>query len=224
MHWTEATIHVMDFEGTRKTGILEYGIVTIEKGRVAQVYTRLCAPTGRFEAQDMFVHGIEETALQGRETVRADRELFVSLRNSGPFCAHHASVEEGLLKKEWPYPGWCLNFYDKQDTGTHEWGPWLDTRRLAEAFDPKRETCQLNALLEEWHLTEPLQELARKYCPPARCKPHCALYDALGSCLVLLFLLNQTDWSDSSLHTLLSNSASTHQKKEKLMQPRLFDG
>jgi DNA polymerase III epsilon subunit-like protein len=43
-------------------------------------------------------------------------------------------------------------------------------------------------LVDRFGLRQELQSVGDKHCPPDRCKPHCALFDALASALLLLRL------------------------------------
>jgi len=61
--WTDQPIHFIDFEGSRASGVLEYGVVTLRGGRVMEARTRLCQATGRVDAQDTAVHGLRAEAL-----------------------------------------------------------------------------------------------------------------------------------------------------------------
>ena len=44
--WTEQPIFFVDFEGSRASGILEFGVAEVRRGRVVSVRTRLCRPAG----------------------------------------------------------------------------------------------------------------------------------------------------------------------------------
>ena len=51
MSWTEQPIFFVDFEGSRASGVLEYGVATLLGGQVVETATRLCAATGRVRAE-----------------------------------------------------------------------------------------------------------------------------------------------------------------------------
>ena len=57
--WTDIPVHVIDFEGSRETGIVEFGVVTLRGGVIADVTTRLCGARGRIGAEDVRVHGLQ---------------------------------------------------------------------------------------------------------------------------------------------------------------------
>ena len=46
MVWTEQSIFFVDFEGSRASGILEFGVAEVCGGRIGATSTRLCAATG----------------------------------------------------------------------------------------------------------------------------------------------------------------------------------
>src|SRR5450759_46527 len=104
MSWTEQPIFFVDFEGSRASGILEYGVATLFRGQVVEICTRLCRAIGRVRAEDSAVHGLREEALAAHPPFADDWEYFASLRERGPLAAHYAGVENGLLKSVWPYP------------------------------------------------------------------------------------------------------------------------
>ena len=57
-NWTDVPIHFVDFEGSRSSGILEYGVATLDGGDLARTRTRLCGATGRVREEDTAVHGL----------------------------------------------------------------------------------------------------------------------------------------------------------------------
>ena len=57
----EFPIHVVDFEGSRQSGVVEYGCVTLEQGELGKSYTRICAPVGKISKLDRVQHGITES-------------------------------------------------------------------------------------------------------------------------------------------------------------------
>ncbi len=204
MDWREARIQVMDFEGTSRSGVLEFGVVTLYGGLLLDSLTGLCAPTGEVAAADQRVHGIQETDTAGLEPFAANFDTFTRLRREGPFCAHHASVEMNLLKDTWPYPGEVPDYAAASGQTCVSWGPLLDTRRIYAALYPELASTALGDLLERFELTARLQHLALDRCPPRRRKAHCALYDALGSALLLLRLAEEPELPRLSLEQLFA--------------------
>jgi DNA polymerase III epsilon subunit-like protein len=177
-------LHVIDFEGHPRYGVVEYGVVTLGAGGIETTATGLCAPTGEIPPADTRVHGIDRTMAEGRAPFAVEYERFVALRRTGLFVAHNASVEHNLLKATWAFPpfvpGWL-------ETGGEvaDWGPWLDTLVLARALDATAESHALEALSYGSALKERIDALARVHCPEVRRRPHCALYDALATAVWL---------------------------------------
>jgi DNA polymerase-3 subunit epsilon len=205
MDWREARVHVMDFEGGPRSGIVEAGVVTLYGGLVVESWTRFCAPTGELDARESRLHGIRETDTQDREPFSTEWERFRRMRRDGPFCAHHAPVEQGMLKAFWPYPGTVPDFA-RCGSATTTWGPWLDTRRIYERLYPDLDTAALGALVGAFGLAGRLETLAAEHCPPRRRKAHCALYDALASALLLLRLEEDPGLGRLSLKQLFNLS------------------
>ncbi|MCC5839303.1 MAG: 3'-5' exonuclease [Opitutales bacterium] len=208
MNWTAATIHVIDFEGHRSYGVVEYGVASICLGRVTGTATRLCAPLDRIREEDVRVHGIRETDAAGNPPFSADYETFVELRRGGVFAAHNKVVEHALLKHTWAYPPFVPD-YRGNGGETAEWGPWIDTLRLYQRLYPDLPGHALGGLIDAFGLRAELEELALLHCPPARRKAHCALYDALASALLLSRLQKEPPVADRSLAHLLELSGET---------------
>ena len=98
-------IHFIDFEGTPSSGIIEYGVATLQEMEIAQVHTRLCSPTGSIPIKDTLVHGLREEDTFNHDAFEKDQSVFLQLRKSGPFGAHFAKFENKLITHVWPYPG-----------------------------------------------------------------------------------------------------------------------
>jgi DNA polymerase-3 subunit epsilon len=136
MHWADRPIHFIDFEGNGTSGIVEFGVVTLRGGAIAEARTRLCAASGRVAPEDTALHGLNETALRAAAPFRDEWEYFAGLRTSGPLAAHFAQAENYLLKTVWAYPRTAPDFARPGKTAT-EWGPWIDTGRLYPQFFPQ---------------------------------------------------------------------------------------
>ncbi|MGA2051967.1 MAG: 3'-5' exonuclease [Opitutales bacterium] len=209
--WLAATLHVLDFEGGRRSGILEYGAVTLTGGVVTSTHTRLCAPTGPVEPAEIAVHGIRDLETQNLAPFAADHALFTALRLSGPLAAHHAPVERALLRRTWPVPTAAPDFSAPEPAAAQrvaDWGPWIDTRRLYERLHPGQPNYQLMELIRAFALENELQALAATHCPAQRRHPHCALFDALAAALLLINLARQPVASTASLASLIAQSSS----------------
>src|SRR5438874_2402794 len=80
MSWIDQPIFFVDFEGSRASGILEFGVVEVHRGEIASVRTRLCRAMGRVREEDAAVHGLREAALAGCAPFSDEWRYFSSLR------------------------------------------------------------------------------------------------------------------------------------------------
>jgi DNA polymerase III epsilon subunit-like protein len=204
-HWTDTPIHVIDFEGSRASGVLEYGAVTIFRGGIVSTRTRLCAPLGAIPPEETRIHGIDADDTRGMAPFAAEQDFFMDLRLTGPLCAHNASFEKHLLKALWPYPRSSPDFLNP-GRNVADWGPWIDTLRLYELVFPMLTEHGLGALLDAFGLKEQLEIIADDRCPSGRRRYHCALYDALGSAMLLTHLGRLPGYEDLPLEWLLIHS------------------
>jgi DNA polymerase-3 subunit epsilon len=205
--WTEIPIHVVDFEGSPRTGVVEYGVATLLGGDVINASTRLHAPRAAVPALDTQCHGLADKDLKGLTTFEAEWDHWVSLRRTGLLAAHNATVESGLLRGTWLRPP-AVPAYVEAQAELAEWGPWIDTCRLARAWLPSLGDYRLASLVAVFRLNGRLDALAAKHCPPQRRRYHCALYDALASALVLRALCAVEGRSAATLAQLAKDSLS----------------
>lgn len=221
MLWTDTPIHFIDFEGSRASGILEFGVVTLHGGAITATRSRCCAATGRVSAEDSAVHGLSADGVASEAPFPAEWEYFAGLRASGPLAAHFAAAENSLLKSVWPYARQSPDFARPGGT-TNEWGPWIDTGRLWPQLFPPAGEAGLEALVTKARLQERLDTLAAQHCPPARRRYHAALYDALAGALLLLDLLARPEFSAATVPWLLQMSTLDGGKRDALRQGDLF--
>lgn len=214
-------IHVIDFEGSRQSGIVEYGVVTVVGRGITATYSRICAPVGTISDMDRAQHGIHEELANQSEPFDQEWALFSELRKDGPFAAHNVSVEAGLLSAVWPYPKKCPNF-SEPDLLAADWGPWLDTLQLYRRVYPGLESYGLESLVRAFHLQENLDQQARTFCPHGRQRYHCALYDALASALLLIRLLSEPELEEASLRWLILQSVASAAERESMGQQELL--
>lgn len=214
-------IHVIDFEGSRQSGIVEYGIATLIGGKITATYTRICAPVGTISDLDRAQHGIHEDVANAAEPFDREWSLLSGLREQGPFAAHNVAVEAGLIRTVWPYPKSCPNFADPEIKSA-EWGPWLDTLPLYRRIYPGLESYGLAALVEAFDLQAELDAQAKSFCPPDRQHFHCALYDAMASALLLARLFSEPELETASLRWLILQSASSESQRESMGQQELL--
>jgi DNA polymerase III epsilon subunit-like protein len=221
MSWLEQPIHFVDFEGSRGSGILEYGMATLHRGSVVATHTRLCRATGRVRPEDTAVHGLRAETLVAESPFADDWELFAGLRERGPLAAHYAGVENALLKATWPYP---RNSPDFARPGERmiEWGPWIDTARLYAQLYPRLDSGRLKALVSGCQLQPELDALAAAHCPVGRQNYHAALYDALAGALLLAALGRDPQLARLTTMQLLALSTLDPDKRSALTQRELF--
>ncbi|MDR2512670.1 MAG: 3'-5' exonuclease [Puniceicoccales bacterium] len=215
-HWKEIPIHVMDFEGGVRTGVVEYGVVSLLGGNIVGAQTRLCATNAPVPQLDTQCHGLCDADLANSPPMRTSWDYFANLRREGLFCAHHAPTEHGLLKAVWPYPGMMPDHAQASGTFANDWGPWLDTCRLAAAWQPRLGDYSLSALIEWFRLGKRLEQIAETLCPPHRKRYHCALYDALGAALLLRHLCSLPGRESFSLETLVRDSLSNARHADRI--------
>lgn len=221
MVWTEQPVYFIDFEGSVATGVLEYGIATLQGGRVTATMTRLCSPTGRIRAEETAIHGLRAEALATQEPFAADWELFAELREKGPLAAHYASAESSLLRSTWPYP---RNSPDFARPGGRliDWGPWIDTARIYAQLYPALESGRLEDLVGACGLQGELDDLAQRHCPDGRRRYHAALYDAVAGALLLASLSRHPQLSALTVMQVLALSTLDPKKREGFTQRELF--
>ena len=221
MSWTKQPIFFVDFEGSRASGILEFGVVEILGGEIVGAQTRLCRPIGKIRAEDTAVHGLTEENLTVHAPFSDEWEYFAGLRERGPLAAHYAGVENGLLKSVWPYPRTSPDFA-RLGENIIDWGPWIDSARLYSQFYPQLESGKLETLITACGLHAELEEVASRFCPPTRRGYHAALYDALAGALLLVSLAREPRLTDLSMMQLLAFSTLDGEKRDALQQRQLF--
>lgn len=221
MYWSEAQIHVLDFEGCRRSGIVEYGVVTLHGGRICTTTTRLCRPIGRIDESDFAIHRIRQSDAAAEALFDEEWSFFCRLRASGPLAAHFAGAENHLLKATWPYPPPSPDF-SRPGKSINEWGPWIDTGRLYGNLFPELESAKLQAVIDVFGYQPELDRLTDLHCPAARCAYHAALYDALAAALLLLKLLERPQFSSATIPWLLQNSCAA-KGRNRVAQQDLFD-
>jgi DNA polymerase-3 subunit epsilon len=221
MLWTGQPIFFVDFEGSRATGILEFGVAEVLGGKIVSASTRLCRATGRVRDEDAAIHGLREEALAAHAPFADDWEYFAGLRERGPLAAHYAGVENALLKSVWPYPRNSPDFA-RPGERVIDWGPWIDTARLYAQFYPQLDSGKLEAHVAACGLQPELDALAAAHCPPGRRRYHAALYDALAGALLLASLAREPQLANLTTMQLLALSTLDGGKRDALQQRELF--
>jgi len=220
--WKDQLIHFVDFEGSVPSGILEYGVVSLQGGEITAARGRLCRATGRVQPEDAAVHGLDAAAVADQAPFAEDFEVFASLRESGPLAAHFAGAENTLLKAVWPYARRAPDFSRTDGAETAEWGPWIDTGRLYPQARGPGGPARLAELIAAEGLQQKLDLLAAGLCPPERRRYHAALYDALAGALLLGRLGGLPGWGERSLSWLIEHSTFDPARREKIRQGELF--
>jgi len=221
MSWTEQPIFFVDFEGSRTSGVLEYGVATVLGGRVVETRTRLCRAVGHVRAEDAAVHGLREDALAAHAPFVDDWEFFAGLRERGPLAAHYAGVENALLKSVWPYPRNSPDFA-RPGERVIEWGPWIDSARIYSQLYPSLESGRLESLVAAGQRQAELDALAAIHCPPERRRYHAALYDAIAGALLLGALARDPQLAQLTTMQLLALSTLDGEKRDALRQREFF--
>ncbi len=221
MRWTELPIHFIDFEGSVGSGVLEYGVVTIQDGKIASTRSRLCGAVGVIKGEDVAIHGLSPAVLGGMSPFADDWEYFAQLRESGPLAAHFASVENSLLKAVWPYPRNSPNFA-RPGENLIDWGPWIDSARIFGRLFPSFKSGRLEVLVRACGLQEDLDHSAAQFCPVERRRYHAALYDSLAGAHLLLFLAGDERLAALSVMQLMALSVLSSDKRDSLLQDELF--
>ena len=219
--WKDTPIHFLDFEGNATSGIIEFGVVTLRRGEIAETRTRLCQAAGRVSAADAAVHGLQEPDLWEAAPFNEEWEYFAGLRESGPLAAHFAQAENYLLKTVWAYPRSAPDFARPGKAAT-EWGPWIDTGRLYPQFFPALGDGKLEELVTAVDLQAELGARAAANCPAGRRQYHAALYDALAGALLLRAFLQRPEYAEATVPWLLQMSTLDPDKRGALQQGDLF--
>ena len=150
-HAAVQTIHFIDFEGSHAVGVVEFGVVTLVRApdapwHIQGLHTSLCRPEREIPAVESAVHGIESAAVWGMPAFTEFYASFIRWRRSGVLAAHHHGVEQGLLKRTWAFPPFVPDWH-RPGRQTANWGPWLDTLRLAQRVWPNQASYQLGDLI-----------------------------------------------------------------------------
>jgi DNA polymerase-3 subunit epsilon len=185
----EPDIFAIDFEGNKRLGIVEAGVVRLRGGAVVDAWTDLFAPKADGSLWELRMTGLDRDDLEGRPLFGSTAwERFRDWRRAGPFCAHNASFENNMLARTWPYPGEVPDFSHDYAEPRADWGPWLDTCTLGRRLRLASNDCKLETLTRFFSLETELTSLAERWCPEDRRGWHRALYDALASAVLLTHL------------------------------------
>ena len=213
----DTVVYTIDFEGSLKSGILEYGIVGVSFNEgIFFTETKLCKNRCSIPDKEVKCHGISSDLVCGCEDFSASLYKFLDWRSKAYFCAHNAAFENSLLNSYCPV---VLQGYRLATMPENHWGPWLDTYFLYKKF--KKTSCGLSELIKELGLEEILSQLGEKFCPFHRKKFHCALFDAIACALLLLNFVRNERSEQKTLQWLLKES-SPQGLGQNIQQANLF--
>ncbi|MDR1435907.1 MAG: hypothetical protein LBI39_01730 [Puniceicoccales bacterium] len=174
----------IDFEGNGRDGILEFGAICLEDGRmrmVGQSFLR-CR-----RVDDIFLRRRKISSVHVEAAPFPEKffNLFKDMRRNGILAAHHAQTEDALLRKLWPTPGFVPDWGGDPAGNAMGWGPWLDSCALAKKFWPGLPAYSLDRVLAFLRLEERWRALGVALCGGGRHRHHCAPYDAIGCALIV---------------------------------------
>lgn len=184
-----STLTAIDFETTGAVpgwpvDPWQVGLVTLEEGRVmpASAWESLIHVGDRpFSRHAPGRHRELREALASAPSFNALwPDLKVRLRG-GPLVAHQAATERNLLRRLAPI---------------HVPGQWIDTVRLTRHAYPRMRSFSLETVLDSLGLMQRVRNL----CPGQGC--HDALFDSVGSAVILEHLLSQPAWQSATVAQL----------------------
>ena len=207
-------IYAIDFEGSRKIGVVEYGVAKIVAGEVVAVETSLCAPKTKIPQRDADFFGIDNEQASKFPPFSQSVEKIRAMRQDGIFASHNAVVEDGLLRDVMASPAIVPDFANGGNTSM--WAPWIDTCVLMKKLYPTLDSAKLSNVIDVFGLKEQLDTLAEKFCPPQRRKWHCAPYDALACAVLIIYICSQDGFENVSLQWLANYSSATQEEQTSL--------
>ncbi|MDR1435220.1 MAG: hypothetical protein LBI77_02345 [Puniceicoccales bacterium] len=204
------TIHVIDFEGNRSHGIMEYGLVTLENNRISDIFHGNCCGDNSFGVVPWAEHSRFQKKM-AHPSFGKQLNLFKKKRKCGFFCAHNATLEDRLLRR--------YHFLSMDESGegnrpskdneSHHffaktlaerkiqainapimgrnisWGPWIDTHKIYRKYYPMVGSYSLGKLVRHFRLEEELERLVAEHNFGERLTFHRAPYDAIATALLL---------------------------------------
>jgi len=184
------TLFMIDFEGSKKSGVVESGVVELLGGReIISAQTACYRPIGPMDNSEIRTHGLKAGSLSEKSYFHHHFDTFKVYRQKGFFGAHYACVEDAFLTATWPYPG-DVPCALEPGYKTNQWGPWIDTCMIYKRLYPSLPSHQLSDLIDVFALTPALQVCAQQWVPLNRQRFHAALFDALACALLLIRLFS----------------------------------
>lgn len=157
---------VIDFEGSRKTGIQQASFIDFEDFEVIK--------HGEFLPSDgKFFDWLIENNLD------VDIDYWV---------AHNANVERNLIKEHAPYR-------PSLGMGRRElsWGPWIDTLKIYRMLYPDLGDYNLQSLGEKFLLVNDIEKVAQSLCLRTMKSYHQSMFDCVVTFLLIKRLKNSVN-------------------------------
>jgi len=188
----DVEITVLDYESTGSLRGFpnepwQIGMVTLKAGKVdadSMFESLLRVDINRaFNPHAPGRHGMLRNEIAEAPT---PQELWLDIRQRLthlPLCAHNVATEKKFTRAMAPM---------------HQFGPWIDTLRIARKAWPGCSSYALEDLIAALGLKQRVDDL----CPGRAA--HDALYDAVASAMLLSHLLEQPGWGDVTLSELSS--------------------
>ncbi len=180
--WKDAPLIALDLEGTgaqdrENEAILEIALVPINGGRpaLASAYTTLISPGRPIPRRPWISPGLTTQALADAPSIEDITPALASRLDGKTIVGHNINMDWRLLSRHCP--------------GIHA-ATLIDTLQLARRTQPGRKGNSLTKLLDRHQLTETVSHLA-----PAS-QPHRALWDTIGTALLLAALISDMPGDD----------------------------
>jgi DNA polymerase III epsilon subunit-like protein len=217
-----ATIHVIDFEGNRTHGILEYGLVTLKNLSITDISMASCCKSLSHQMANFAEHS-RFSSNEKDKNFEHYLPLFMKKRAEGLFCAHGASVEDRLLRQYCLTPGVVGSLPEQYNPKSTQkisvqksistqsqtstptamaslksvsWGPWIDTYKIYRNYYPAAECYEVAELIRHFGLEKKLKNLATKHNLAKTLTFHRAPYDASATALLLRNFINHFQIKD----------------------------
>jgi len=157
---------VIDFEGSRKTGIQQASVLSFRNFDIIDAHEFL-KDDGSFN------------------------DWMIKLLSKNPidfWVSHNITVEKNFLTSQMPY---FISSYLNNDNLT--WGPWIDTLEIYKCLYPNLSEYSLNKLSANFLSKEEINSLSEAYCKRTKTTFHQSLFDCLVTFKLFERLKNKVD-------------------------------
>lgn len=159
---------VIDFEGSRKTGIQQASFIDFNNFEVIQ-YGEFLSSDGKF--LDWLIENNEDL----------DIDYWV---------AHNSNVERNLIREHAPYrPSTGIR---KQELS---WGPWVDTLTIYKKLYPDLDDYSLQCLGKKFLLIDEIDKVAQRLCLRTKKTYHQSMFDCVVTFLLTKRIKNLVNLS-----------------------------